>query len=233
MGLIQEFQKAGAQRQKEVAVLAREVAARRAEADAFVGHLHRVSADRHSEVAAMRAEARTSIRQLHQISADRRQEVAAMVAAADAFVRRLQQVRADRRKATAAMKREVAARLGDFRQGNAQRRREVTALRGEVATSRAEHRALCGRLHKLSAARHVEVWGRRAPAPRAAPPPPPGAPTTLRDVIFTYLAEHPDGAKLTQMEQDMRIARIRIARAMRGLIDEKKVQKREMLYFAV
>jgi hypothetical protein len=155
-----------------------------ADADAFVGHLHQVSAGRRSEVATMCADADAFVRHLHtKVAADRRREVAAI---------------------------------------------------------------------------HAEVWGGAAPVRRAAAPPTPAAalakaaapappveeavPTapaattqtvTLRDVIFEYLADHPDGARLTDMEREFRMARIQIASALRGLIDDNKVEKRELLYFAI
>ena len=186
MGLIQELQKADAQRRKEVAAPGREVAAMRADADAFVGHLH-------------------------QVSADRRKEVAALVAEADAFVRHLQQLSGNRRKEVVGMRSDTGAFVGHLHQVTAGRRKEVAAI-------------------------HAKVWGGAAPAARATAPPP-AAPAkkgraTLRDVIFTYLAEHPDGARLTQMEQDLGMARIRLAKEMKRLIEAKKVQKWEMLYFA-
>jgi hypothetical protein len=179
----------------------------RAEADAFVDHLHRLSTDRRSEVAAMRAEADAFVGHLHRLGADRRAEVAAMRAEADAFVGHLHRLTADRRS--------------------------------EVATMLAGAEAFLGELHKLSAARHAEVWAGAAPLRRPAPPPPAapavaeGPPTTLSDVIFTYLAEHADGARLAQMEQDLGMPRIKLATEIRSLIEDKKVQKREMLYFAV
>ncbi|MDO8613649.1 MAG: hypothetical protein Q7R32_12635, partial [Dehalococcoidia bacterium] len=156
-----------------------EVAALVADADAFVRHLHGVSAERRSEVATMRADADAFVGELHQVSAERRKEVAALVADADAFVRHL---------------------------------------------------------HQASADRHAEIWGgaapHMAPTPAAVAAAAPAG-TTLGDVIFTYLAEHPGGARLAQMEHDLGMARIKLAGEMRSLIDEKKVQKREMLYFAV
>lgn len=180
MGLIQQFQKAGALRRKEVATMAREVTAR-------LGDFRKEDAERRREVAALKV------------------EVAGMLADADAFVHDLHVVSAGRRK--------------------------------EVAAMRADADAFVGELHRLSAARHVEIWGGAAPAARAAAPlaaaPAKGAPATLRDVIFTYLAEHPDGAKLTQLERDLGMARIKLAQPMRGLIADKKVRKRGLVYFAV
>jgi hypothetical protein len=56
---------------------------------------------------------------------------------------------------------------------------------------------------------------------------------TLRDVIFEYLADHPDGARMTDMEREFGMPRIQIATALRGLIDDNKVEKRDLVYFAI
>jgi len=55
----------------------------------------------------------------------------------------------------------------------------------------------------------------------------------LRDQIFEYLANHPDGTKLVELEEEFGIARIQLAKVVRSLIDENKVEKRGLLYFAV
>jgi len=222
MGLIQELQRADAQRRKEVAALAHEVASRLSDFRKDDAQRRRGVAAMTSEVSAMRANAKAFVGQLHQTSAHRRSQVGATCAEARGFVNHLHQISHDRRS-------------------------EVAAMSKNVAAMRAGHRAFVRRLEKLGADRHVQVWGKTAPVAKAASPqavhePVPfpqttatmGQPTvTLRDVIFTYLAEHPDGAKLTQLEQDLGMSRIQIAQAMRGLIDENKVEKRELLYFAL
>ena len=55
----------------------------------------------------------------------------------------------------------------------------------------------------------------------------------IRDRTFEYLANHPDGTKLVELEREFELARIQIARALRNLIDENKVEKRELFYFAI
>jgi len=55
----------------------------------------------------------------------------------------------------------------------------------------------------------------------------------IRDRVFEYLANHPDGTKMTGLEQEFGLARIQIARIVKGLMDENKVEKRELLYFAI
>jgi len=55
----------------------------------------------------------------------------------------------------------------------------------------------------------------------------------IRDRAFEYLANHPDGTRLVELEQEFGLARIKLVRVVRGLIDENKVEKRDMLYFAI
>jgi hypothetical protein len=60
----------------------------------------------------------------------------------------------------------------------------------------------------------------------------PGA-AALREQVFEYLANHPDGTKLVELAEEFGIARIQIAKVVRNLMDENKVEKRDLLYFAV
>ena len=55
----------------------------------------------------------------------------------------------------------------------------------------------------------------------------------LRDRIFAYLADHPDGTKLAELEAEFGVSRIEMARVVRALMDNNKVEKRELLYFAI
>lgn len=55
----------------------------------------------------------------------------------------------------------------------------------------------------------------------------------LRDRVFAYLANHPDGTKLTELEEEFSLARIQIAKVIHGLIDDNKVEKHDLLYFAI
>ena len=55
----------------------------------------------------------------------------------------------------------------------------------------------------------------------------------LRDKVLAYLAYHPDGTKLTELEEEFGAARIQIAKVIRELIDNKKVEKHDLLYFAI
>lgn len=55
----------------------------------------------------------------------------------------------------------------------------------------------------------------------------------FHDDVFAYLANHPDGASLTELERVFGKARIEIIRVVRALIDDNKVEERGLLYFAI
>ena len=55
----------------------------------------------------------------------------------------------------------------------------------------------------------------------------------FRDRVFEYLANHPDGTRLVNLEQEFGMARIQMAKITRSLISKNKVEKRDSLYFAI
>ena len=55
----------------------------------------------------------------------------------------------------------------------------------------------------------------------------------LRGQVFEYLASHPDGTRLVELAEEFGVARIQMAKVIRNLVDENKVEKRDLLYFAV
>jgi len=55
----------------------------------------------------------------------------------------------------------------------------------------------------------------------------------LQGRVFEYLADHPDGTRMVELEREFDIARIQMARVIRGLIDNGKAEKRDLLYFAI
>jgi len=55
----------------------------------------------------------------------------------------------------------------------------------------------------------------------------------LSDRVFEYLANHPDGTRLVELEQEFGVARIQMARLLKDLMDENKVKKQELLYLAI
>ena len=56
---------------------------------------------------------------------------------------------------------------------------------------------------------------------------------TLSARVFGYLADHPDGARMTELEEKFGVARIQMARVLRNLMDQNKVEKRDLIYFAI
>jgi len=55
----------------------------------------------------------------------------------------------------------------------------------------------------------------------------------LRDRVFAYLTDHPDGTKLAKLEAEFGVSRIEMARVVRTLMDDNKTEKRELLYFTI
>jgi len=55
----------------------------------------------------------------------------------------------------------------------------------------------------------------------------------IRHRVFEYLANHPDGTKMTGLEEEFGLARIQIAKIVKSLMGENKVEKRELFYFAI
>ena len=58
------------------------------------------------------------------------------------------------------------------------------------------------------------------------------APTDeLRNRVLNYLANHPEGTKLVELEEKLGTARIQLTDIINNLIDNHQVDKRDMLYF--
>ncbi len=60
-----------------------------------------------------------------------------------------------------------------------------------------------------------------------------GSLAILADRAFDYLAGHPDGARLADLEQELALGRFQMNRVVRRLTDRGKVEKRDLLYFAI
>jgi len=142
---------------------------------------------------------------------------------------------------------DVAHMLKDLAKEDTRRASEVTGnMRSAVATIHSDVADMLKDLAKEDderrsevAAIHQMVWG-KAPAKKAGAPPkvaptPKVAPPVgaLRDRAFAYLADHPDGTKLAELETEFGVSRIEMARVVRALMDNNKVEKRELLYFAI
>ncbi len=55
----------------------------------------------------------------------------------------------------------------------------------------------------------------------------------LNNKVLSYLASHPDGTKLVELEEELGITRIQLDDITRTLINDKKVEKRDLLYFTI
>ncbi|MDP2727667.1 MAG: hypothetical protein Q8P59_09000 [Dehalococcoidia bacterium] len=131
----------------------------------------------------------------------------------------------------------VAAELKEFRKEQAQTRKEQAAV--HIAWQRMMTTLQSGNggatAQTIMPPSPVEV------TPAAAAPARPVQETVeetaefvaLRNRVFKYLANRPDGARLVEMESEMGASRFQMSRALRSLMDENKVEKRDLLYFAI
>jgi len=245
-----DFRRGDAQRRRDIAALARDVASMRADAEAFVGHLHQVTVGRRSEVATMCADTDAFVGHLHQVTVGRRSDVAKQARQVAAMLGDFRKLDAHRRREVTALKAAVATMRADadafvrhLHRLSADRRRDSAHRHAEVWGGTAAARPAAGpakpaaarpathpakpAAKRPKAARRIRRRGKGPKAPTAT-----AQTATLRDVVIGYLAERPDGARLTDMEREFGMARIQIAAALRGLIDDNKVQKRDLVYFA-
>ena len=152
---------------------------------------------------------------------------------------------------------EVSAMLKEFDEAHAHMSRELKAV---LATAEAERRTEVwgvaappkAGLATAEAERRTEVWGAAdppnvevAPLPlveelpeeeavaRAEPVEVTPEATAGRDQIFEYLANHPDGMRMVELEEEFGLSRIQMARILKSLTDDNKVEKRDMIYFAI
>jgi len=138
-------------------------------------------------------------------------------------------LRADLAKGRADLIRDVRQQRADLAKGRAdlikdvrQRSAEVNAWIKEVANAHADAR---GEWQNLT----ITMQARRAGT--AAPSPP--VEEELRNRVFTYLANHPDGIRMAELEQVFGVPRIQMAGVLKSFIAQNKVQKRGLLYFAI
>jgi hypothetical protein len=135
-------------------------------------------------------------------------------------------LRADLARGRADLKASVNAQLHDLGQGHialtraeARRKGEVHAWIGQVAAEHAGARQEWRRLTRTMGSKRN------------------GAPVTEEltassDRVFQYLANHPDGARLTEIEREFGLGRLQAGRVMRHLMDEGKAEKRDLCYYA-
>ena len=51
--------------------------------------------------------------------------------------------------------------------------------------------------------------------------------------VFAYLASHPDGTRLTELEEEFGLSRIQVVKVLHTLVDAHKIEERDQLYFAI
>lgn len=56
---------------------------------------------------------------------------------------------------------------------------------------------------------------------------------SLKSRLFEYLARHPDGTPLAELERAFGLRTEQIAPVLQALIDDGKVERRGLLYFAI
>jgi hypothetical protein len=95
----------------------------------------------------------------------------------------------------------------------------------------ADDRAAAGQQWQemASTLNRMRAGGTVAQAPRQATT----EPTASQERVFAFLAEHPDGARLADLEHEFRLNRLLASRVVKSLVNNGKVQKRGLLYFAI
>jgi hypothetical protein len=130
---------------------------------------------------------------------------------------------------------------GDLAKACADLRRDVGALRKRFDAELKEVRADLAGAHQEWHRMTVTMQAtRQAPAGKVAPLQAEGKAVAdvipeaaaLRERVLEYLAKHPHGAKMAELEQQFRLSRIEMARVIRSLIDDNRVEKRDLIYFA-
>lgn len=144
----------------------------------------------------------------------------------------------------------------DLAQSDARRKYEVNSWVNVIGAIRSEcHDEWQKISHTLSNKRGTKVAEARPamarPVQRLAPAPPPEEIAeeeavsragmvevtpeiaALSNKVFGFLADHPDGARLVELEQEFTLGRLQAARVIRTLMDENHVEKRGLLYFAI
>ena len=56
---------------------------------------------------------------------------------------------------------------------------------------------------------------------------------SLMERVLQYLADYPDGTRFVELERQFGTTRLELARVVRCLAREGKIEKRELRYFAV
>ena len=143
-------------------------------------------------------------------------------------------------------KADVSTMLNEFAQGDAQRRSDVAGqlkgYRDEQAGASAAWQELTATMQaRRGAAVAVAEAPTRVPAVAPAEEAATGAEVAelteelaaISDRVFEHLANHPDGTRLVELEREFGLNRLQSGRVVRRLLDDGKVEKRDLLYFAI
>lgn len=172
--------------------------------------------------------------------ADRKRNVGGLLRGFDqAHAAVTQAIKAGLAESVADRKRDVGSLLGGFE-------RELNEIRVSLAGGHDEWQKLATTMQGKRGVLLAEVKAPEAPMPppveemaeaeamaRAEPIEMTPETAGLRERIFEYLANHPDGAKMTGLEEEFTLSRIQMARILKSLIDDNKVEKRDLYYFAI
>jgi hypothetical protein len=183
--------------------------------------------ERRSQVSAMIADIQAL---LAEIDADNNATAAELRAALSSDNRTRSAATADFMAAVAANRRNMAEALANRLDAF------VGTLEAQVSSSLGGFAAERADLQR-SLAEMAQVWREFAaamqgspvaPPPEPAPPEPPAVKPPAEDMndrLLAYLAQHPDGAKLVDLEPEFEIGRPQLGRYLRGLVDSGKVVK--------
>jgi alpha-D-ribose 1-methylphosphonate 5-triphosphate synthase subunit PhnG len=157
--------------------------------------------------------------------AQRRSDVGTMLKGFDdAHAAMSNELKADLAKVAPALRESEAKRKRTEAKEIAQRKLDVSTMLKEFDEEQAGAR---DEWYKLTATMQAKRGGVAVEAK------PPETVAALRAQVFEYLANHPDGTKLVELAEEFGVARIQMAKVVRNLMDENKIEKRALLYFAV
>ena len=216
-----------AQRKSGLAVMARELRADLSRATIALGQ---VEAKRQRE-----AEQDTSRRRQEEV--ERQNNVAAQMKGYDkARTAMSRELRADLSQATRALGQNVAARLAGHRDERDDARAAWQGIAAALQTKRgaavpvAEPPAPPVKEAAVAPSAEMEEAAATQPLKieEVAKPP-----ASLRDRVFSHLADRPDGVRLVDIEGEFGVGRFEAIRLLKDLMDEGNAEKRDLLYFAI
>lgn len=109
--------------------------------------------------------------------------------------------------------------LKDIQSRQKERESEVSDL---LKNFREEQERMASEWRKLTATMKEK---RRIPSPAWI--------ATLQHRVFEYLADHPDGTRIAELQREFGLTRRQMTRILENLIDDNKAEKHDQLYFAI